>query len=373
MIDADVLQFVDEIYKDYGQYSENLEKDQMLPAKESLYDVCRVLLNASCLPEEGRYSTFRVCFISPDSEYLDSYIYSRVFLFSDRIEFRKENLHKLSPAINAEISYLMLDVTKKPYSMIGILAAHTALFENLMTFSSGGTRMPRIPNVMVRKPGKLEFCCGETPLICYSAGEVSHFRTDTFTSTLVADQLRNGSTIEERDRLSFLYKIINLIHSYEHGGHVCIVPNDTPLRNIIDVKYKLPAPFLAENREEHLSIESVKKKDISVYADIVARLSCVDGGVVINKNMGLIGFGAQAIVDLTNIAPPKMRFITFDDRFDEGKKFNDNGMRHRACYRFCEIVDDSVAVIFSQDGSIEACTKFEGEVMVYQDVAIPMI
>ncbi len=152
-----------------------------------------------------------------------------------------------------------------------------------------------------------------------------------------------------------------------------IVPNDTPLPNIIDVKYKLPAHFPGENKMDHLNIETARKKDISVYADIVARLSCVDGGVVINKNLDLIGFGAQAIVDLTNIAPPKMRFVTCDDQFDEGKKFNDNGMRHRACYRFAELIDDSVVVIFSQDGSIKACTKFEGEVVVYQDVAIPLI
>ena len=94
----------------------------------------------------------------------------------------------------------MLDVARKPYSMIGILSAHTSLFENLMTFSSKGTRMPRIPNILVEKPGRLEFCCGETPLVCYSAGEVTHFRTNTFTSTLVADQLRNGSSVQETDR-----------------------------------------------------------------------------------------------------------------------------------------------------------------------------
>ena len=368
-----VYQFVDEIFKDYGQYSDNFEEDQMLPSKESLLDVCSILLNASCLPEEGRYSAFRVCFISPGSEYLDSYIYSHVCLFSEPIELSTGKLHKLSPALNAEISCLMLDVARKPYSMIGILSAHTSLFENLMTFSSKGTRMPRIPNILVEKPGRLEFCCGETPLVCYSAGEVTHFRTNTFTSTLVADQLRNGSSVQETDRLLFLYKIMSLIHSYEHGGHVFVVPNGTSLPDIVDVKYRLPAHLFGDNKGDHLSIDTARKKDISVYADLIARLSCVDGGVVINKNLDLIGFGAQAIVDLTNIAPPKMRFVTSDDQVDTGKKFNDNGMRHRACYRFCELIDDSVAVIFSQDGSIKACTKEEGEVVVYQDVAVPMI
>lgn len=55
---TDMYQFVDEIFKDYGRYSDNFEEDQMLPSRESLLDVCRVLLNASCLPEEGRYPPF---------------------------------------------------------------------------------------------------------------------------------------------------------------------------------------------------------------------------------------------------------------------------------------------------------------------------
>ncbi len=370
---ADVRQFVNAIIKDYMQYSDNLEEGQKLPPEEALLEICSILLNVSCLQEEGRYSTFRVCFISPDSEYLEPYVYSRVLRFSEEIELSTGKLHKLSPALNADVSYLMLDASKKPYSIIGILSAYTSLFENRMTFASGGTRMPRIPNIMVSKPGKLEFCFGETPLVLYSAGEIIHYRTDTFTSTLVADQLRNGSDITEADRLSFLYKVMNLISSYEHGGHLFIVPNEPLLSGIIDVKYGLPAHFFDESKGDYLSSETARKKNLSVYADIIAKLSCVDGGVVLNKNMDLIGFGAQAITDFTNLAPPVMRFVCSDGRIDAGKKFNDNGMRHRACYRFCNILENSVAVIFSQDGAIKACTKSEGEVVVYQDVAFPIV
>ena len=57
---TEMCQFVDEIFRDYKQYSDNFEEDQMLSSRESLYDVCRILLNVSCLPEEGRYSSFRM-------------------------------------------------------------------------------------------------------------------------------------------------------------------------------------------------------------------------------------------------------------------------------------------------------------------------
>ena len=54
------------------------------------------------------------------------------------------------------------------------------------------------------------------------------------------------------------------------------------------------------------------------------------------------------------------------------KQFKDYGMRHRAGYRFCDTVDGSVAVIISQDGGIQACTKHDGKVVVYDHVALPM-
>ena len=92
-----------------------------------------------------------------------------------------------------------------------------------------------------------------------------------------------------------------------------------------------------------------------------------------NKDLDLIGFGGQGIADLPSIKPPRMRFVACDGHVEADRKFNDNGMRHRACYRFCEMIDDSVALIFSQDGSIEACTQDEGQVVVYLNVGIPSL
>ena len=48
-------------------------------------------------------------------------------------------------------------------------------------------------------------------------------------------------------------------------------------------------------------------------------------------------------------------------------------MRHRAAYRFCNVVEGSVAFVISQDGSIEACTKHGGKVVVYDNIALPMM
>ena len=68
-----------------------------------------------------------------------------------------------------------------------------------------------------------------------------------------------------------------------------------------------------------------------------------------------------------------MCFIKYDGREDTTKHFKDHGMRHRAGYRFVDAVEGSVAFIISQDGIIEACTKHDGKVIVYDNVALPLL
>lgn len=68
-----------------------------------------------------------------------------------------------------------------------------------------------------------------------------------------------------------------------------------------------------------------------------------------------------------------MCFISYNNKVNKLKTFKDQGMRHRSAYRFCSAVEGSVAFIISQDGTIEACTKHDGSVVVYDNVALPLI
>ena len=158
---SDITAFIDAIYDRFEKSIYDAEDDQKLPPKPVLTEVCQELLNVSCMREEGRFPSFRVCFIDPDSELLDTYIYSHVLKFDQPIPFSTRNLHKLAPALNADMSYLMLDITAAPYKIIGIIASYTA-WEKIMTRElTSGNRMPRIPNILVSGPGELKTCFGE--------------------------------------------------------------------------------------------------------------------------------------------------------------------------------------------------------------------
>lgn len=364
---SDLRAFVDAFYDSYEQSGYCIEEDQQLPEKKVLEEICVTLAHVSCMREEGRYSSFRVCFLQPDSELLGAYIYAHALLFEEPVLFNERDIHKLAPALNADMSYLMLDLSSKPYKAIGIIAAYTT-WEKIMTLEmEKGVRMPRIPNLLVHGPGELEACFGESSLVSYRAGECIFFRTDTFTSTLVAEQLRQDSHISDRDRLRFLYQVIWQTQKHrQQGGHIFIVPSAESCEKFATYKYRMYSRFPADHSAARAN------KDILTYANLIAKLTAVDGAVILTKDLELIGFGAETFVDRIG-KNVEMSFIRYDNQVDKTKHFNDNGMRHRACYTFCNEVEGSVAIILSHDGVNKACTKHDGKVVVYDNVGLPLL
>jgi len=368
--------FVDAFYDYYERSGFAREEDQRLPSRDVMIRVCEILLHTSCLREEGRYSSFRVCFITPDSELLDSYLYSHTVLFEKPVLFQPQELHRLAPALNADMSYLMLDVSHEPYQSTGIVACYTVWEKVVSKEVSSGNRMPRIPNILVTGPGELAICFGEACLAAYRAGECVFFRTDAFVSTVVAQQLRKDSAVSEEDRLCMLYRILWNVSKYGHGGHIFFVPSAEVCDGRLNIKYRVNSRFAfhEEGDGDDVSLPDAKrKKEIIAYADMISKFTMVDGAVVLTKDFDLLGFGAETLMRKETRKEPDMCFISYNGREDKTKHFNDNGMRHRSCYHFCDMVEGTVGIIFSHDDVIKACTKHNGRVIVYDHVVLPLL
>lgn len=371
---VDIKTFVKLVYSSFDKLTCDIEEEQELPPQDVLVNVCQVLLNVSCMREEGRFPNFRVCFLHKDSELLDSYIYSHVLYFKQPLEFNSRNLHKLAPALNPAMSYLMLDISKEPYRAVGIIAAYTTWEKIMIKELESGNRMPRIPNILVNNPGELRFCFGESSIANYSVGDFVFFRTDTFTSTLVAEQLGCRGNEFRREYLQVLYRILWMASKYKHGGAILISPCAEACEPFLDIKYQMPCQFLFNDEEEVKKLtQTAREKEVITYANLIAKLTAVDGSVVLSKNFDLLGFGAETLMDREGSKQPRMCFMTHDNREDNSRQFKDYGMRHRAGYRFCNDVEGSVAFILSQDGSIEACTKSGDKVYVYDKVTLPLM
>ena len=74
-----------------------------------------------------------------------------------------------------------------------MIAAYTTWKRIQIKEIEHGNRMPMIPNIMVNSPGELKACLGEAPIVSFQWGEVIHYRTDTFDSTLIAEVLKEGA------------------------------------------------------------------------------------------------------------------------------------------------------------------------------------
>ncbi len=370
----EIMNFVDSFCDYYNKNVFITEDEQVLPSKEVLNSVCSTLLNASCIRDELRFSSFRVCFLPEDADYLDTFVYAHRLRLEKPIPFTVEGLHKLAPAINPEMSYLCVDTSRTPFTVTGIIASYTSWEKMSIGDKSDGNRMPMIPNLYVKSPGEIDGCFGEKTLVSYSFGKTVISRPDVFISGYVANELRNGSDVPQEELCQFLSRVLWRVDSYEHGGAILIVPSEEVCKKYVGIKYKLPCKYLYEEDKSLITIsQKAREKELSSYADFIAKLTTVDGAVLLTKNLDLIGFGVEILTDKMGKREPAMCFLKNDDTDDETKRFNDNGTRHRSGYRFAYEVDHSVVIICSQDGAMKACTKKDERVVVYNNISFSLI
>jgi hypothetical protein len=112
-------------------------------------------------------------------------------------------------------------------------------------------------------------------------------------------------------------------------------------------------------------------RDLSQVIDFVAALAAVDGAVVLSRDLGLQGFGAEITQGRT---PSGDERVEYDDHpAPLGKpapaSLADFGMRHRSAIRFCQEVPGSMAFVVSQDGGIRMFHGVAGRVRQWVELS----
>jgi hypothetical protein len=98
---------------------------------------------------------------------------------------------------------------------------------------------------------------------------------------------------------------------------------------------------------------------------LIANLSAVDGAVVLDKRLGLLGFGAEVSAELPS--PTRVwhaRDIEGRDR--EPYDIENVGTRHRAAYRFVNDHPEGLAIVVSQDSNVVFVASREREVVFWE-------
>lgn len=164
--------------------------------------------------------------------------------------------------------------------------------------------------------------------------------------------------------------ILNLAVEFGHGGQFIILPEGVLLNDIKEflyVKHQTVEPDLGESIRDINDINDNNIQDIQYSfqklfdgARTVAQLSTVDGCIVFDRRLRLLGFGGETLVknnvDCVQLDPNNVGLIE-KGIFD----LHQFGTRHRSAARLCARVKDTIAFVVSQDGDIRAFMQLENE------------
>lgn len=365
----------------------------------------------------------------PSTNYYYSHTFRLIRLDKER-PFNVAELNRLAPA--AELKRLLICVgptaSGDPNRELCIWAL-LDVGENWWKFihheTEGGMPPPNFLTVSSTGPGELSISAEGEVLASLKGGRVTLPSQDALWAgplseffdgakgRLHADALQQLGTDKwdsddddedypQRFYTFFLERLLFHARQRRHGGTILVVPNhlaktDTRLTDRISVKYPCTydgawdllvrslvnyrrfydlhfplwdarMPCTKDSFRQHSALGREREQideGLSDIAQVVASLTSVDGAVVINQRFDVLGFGAEVIASspsllhVSAIASGGHRSLVSVESF---------GTRHRAAFRFCSSLDDSVAFVLSQDGGVKAVKRHGKDVLLWPNI-----
>jgi hypothetical protein len=199
----------------------------------------------------------------------------------------------------------------------------------------------------------------------------------------------------------FLERILFNIRQKHHGGTIIFVPSnlkksDTRLNDRINIKYPclyddawgllvknlvnfrkfydVHFPLwdgkikLTKDRFQNYFMLSEEDEEldeaISDVTQAIASLSSVDGAVIMNDKLVVMGFG----VEVTAISPTLKEIIIVTQPTNRSVDIQSYGTRHRSAFRFCSTFEQSVVFVVSSDGGVKAVKRDGSDVFLWPDI-----
>ena len=212
---------------------------------------------------------------------------------------------------------------------------------------------------------------------------------------------RETSDFEWTALLNTILSIVNGLESHGHGGTLLLAMPGTersvPIRVKFDVDERntmLADRFVAFANARHALVDArlarrqrpdapagelphledatlIAEEDLAGAADVVARLSAIDGALVLSSDLRVVGFGAEIVLDASR--PVDAHEVAGHARRGEswpaidGESF---GMRHRSALRCVAATQGVAAFVVSQDGTVSFFWKQGSRVLVKRGVTI---
>ncbi len=384
------------------------------PHQKVLERVVAVAFEASLLQDEGRPTTLRLLLHPPEALPSDVGPPTDLqrLVFQQPRPFTAQELRRLSPAASFHRS--LIGITSEPLPSLaiwGLLQSGPRWLQNIQGGRGPAPQSPDCVIVAVTGPGCLDIYRGSQLLVTVRAGHIARWTLDVFQADWIrgrfadirADlyEMHGRARAAQNERWATLdgnisrhisqhmfRRLITTVRNARHGGTLIVLPEDA-VRNLknSESQLKLKYQFVddpARGRFNRLIVsimnaiaaaggrmgrpaeapigwddynqmhhEELVDLDEGIFemSHLIAQLMGVDGAVALTRRMELLGFGAEIVGNLPEVATVRRALDAEGARFvHEGTE--EVGIRHRSAYRLCGALRDALLVVISQDGGV---------------------
>ncbi|AHF89040.1 hypothetical protein OPIT5_00890 [Opitutaceae bacterium TAV5] len=403
-----------------------LEAQANAPSESQLHALCDLLYAASLLKEEGRAVRARVI-VAPPGVFPETGgppESAHAIRFTVPHDLTPNEIKRLSPAASFFHSAVAVwPDGDRGFRIWGLLNTGP----RWLNLAAGGRKpvgndLPH-PLIHVRDPGWLLFYQGYDLVAEWRGRELYGPRMDVFRSRLLNERFADlrrqmlgelatdclpptlaiGDYVElvHRITLQFVKRIINLVRTSGHGGTVVVMPAGKEgldaVARWIDCKYSATpdeAGFRCRNllraivrRVGLLSPEGATAEEAwQVFrnsndpeldrleeaffelARLFSDLMQVDGALVLDQALCLIGFGGEIRVDRNVLDVGQA--LDLDGDLVSRWSVRGDGTRHRSVYRLCSVEPAVIGFVISQDSQVRMIANVNDSVIFWPHTMI---
>jgi hypothetical protein len=389
-----------------------------------LCEALSVAFQASLTSEEGRPTRFRLLLTSPD-QLPENGVPNEGVL---RLEFARDRpltpdeLRRLSPAAPFEVALIASHVVDGQLRIWGIAHSGPAWLNPTWGGRSPVPNWSYDPIIHVTGPGHVAVRCAGKLVAAIERGALVDGFVDVFESSWLPALFEAEREAVRREHSALqsltqapteadhslvgkigqhmLRRAIQLIRNARNGGMILVVDAASPSAGValggLRLKYRFaesePARryrtllFQILDRvasrttkasvgwsdfalDDSLELERLERA-VFEMSRVIGGLAAIDGAVVLDKRLQLVGFGAEVSSDLPS--PDRVwRALDLEavDRLPES--IESVGTRHRAAYRFAQHHRQGLAIVISHDGGVSFVAQQDGSVVYWEQSVSP--
>jgi len=402
-----------------------------LPDRSVLEQVLSTCYQASLLREEERPVMFRLIIrdsqLFPAEEGPPTGMHR--LIFSRSRPFNEYELHRLAPAADFYRTLIGISIDPVDGAQIwGLLHSGTRWMHAVYGGRKTSPPLPLCLVVYVTGAGQISVCIGAETIASLNGGQINCPTVDVFNSTWIADSLaavhsetwalhQAARSRAERPWADLdpefgknvaqqaIRRIISVVRNSNHGGLLIYIPPEMTEEILEENQYMtIKYQFLEyESRQRFRTLtlrimntlaeihgkeprhpgklvgwqeyvtsknETIALLDEAIFdiAHFIAALSAVDGAVVISKRQELLGFGGVISGDMVDSVGIVMHALDTEGGRTEQVLSEGVGTRHRAAYRLCQKLHEAIAIVISQDESVQIVKWHNGAVTYWDQV-----